>query len=103
MDMYDHPDELLKLIDVVTDFAIKDTIAGCSGKATPFVWYWLHKGVDEFMSDEQFKKFYWPSLLKYINAVAGCRPYTGIVCGRRVQQPAGILKGSAAGQMHLLF
>ncbi len=71
MDMYDRPEELLALIDVVTDFAIKDTIAGCSGKSTPFVWFWLHKGVDEFMSDEQFKKFYWPSLLKYITAVAG--------------------------------
>jgi uroporphyrinogen-III decarboxylase len=70
MDMYDHPDELLRLIDVVTEFAIKDTIASCSGKSTPFVWYWLHKGVDEFMSDEQFKKFYWPSLRKYITAVA---------------------------------
>jgi hypothetical protein len=70
MDMYDRPDELLRLIDVVTKFAIKDTIAGCSGQATPFVWFWLHKGVDEFMSDEQFMKFYWPSLLKYLTAVA---------------------------------
>lgn len=70
MDMYDHEEELLQLIDIVTDFAIKDTIAGCSGKSVPFVWYWLHKGIDSFMSDEQFKKFYWPSLKKYIIAVA---------------------------------
>ncbi len=76
MDMYDHPDELLKLIDVVTEFAIKDTIAGCSGKAVPYVWFWLHKGVDAFMSDEQFKKFYWPSLRRYLNEVinAGLTP-----------------------------
>lgn len=70
MDMYDHPDELLRLIDVVTEFAIKDTIAGCKNKAVPYVWYWLHKGVDTFMSDEQFKKFYWPSLRRYITEVA---------------------------------
>jgi hypothetical protein len=70
LDMYERPKELLRLIDVVTEFAIRDTIAGCSGKATPFVWYWLHKGVDEFMSDEQFRQFYWPSLLKYVTAVA---------------------------------
>ena len=66
LDMYDRPDELLALIDVVTEFAIKDTIAGCSGKAVPYVWFWLHKGVDSFMSDECFKKFYWPSLKKYL-------------------------------------
>jgi len=70
MDMYDHEEELLQLIDIITDFAIKDTIAGCSGKSTPFVWFWLHKGLDSFMSDEQFRKFYWPSLQKYIIAVA---------------------------------
>jgi hypothetical protein len=69
-DMYDHPDELLQLIDVVTDFAIQDTIAGCSGKAVPYVWFWLHKGVDTFMSDEQFAKFYWPSLRRYLTEVA---------------------------------
>jgi uroporphyrinogen-III decarboxylase len=69
-DMYDHPDELLKLIDVVADFAIKDTIAGCSGKEVPYVWIWLHKGVDDFMSDEQFAKFYWPSLRRQITELA---------------------------------
>lgn len=69
MDMYDRPEELLELIGVVTDFAIKDTIAGCSGRPTPFVIFWLHKGVDDFMSDEQFAKFYWPSLRKYATAL----------------------------------
>jgi uroporphyrinogen-III decarboxylase len=70
MDMYDHADELLELIEVVTEYAIKDTIAGCSGKSTPFVWFWLHKGLDSFMSDEQFRKFYWPSLRRYLTEVA---------------------------------
>jgi len=70
MDMYERPDELLACIDVVTDFAIEDTIRNSLGKEVPYVWFWLHKGVDEFMSDEQFKKFYWPSLQKYITAVA---------------------------------
>jgi hypothetical protein len=70
VDMMDRPDELLALIDVITKFAIKDTIAGCKGKAVPYVWFWLHKGVDVFMSDEYFKKFYWPSLRQYITEVA---------------------------------
>jgi len=69
-DMYDRPDDLLKFIDVVTEFAIKDTIASCSGAESPYVWYWLHKGVDEFMSDENFKKFYWPSLRRCLTEVA---------------------------------
>jgi hypothetical protein len=71
MDMYDRPDELLAMLDVVTHNAIEDTIAGCSGKAVPYVYWWLHKGVDDFMSNEQFGKFYWPSLKKQIEAVIG--------------------------------
>ncbi|MDR0376544.1 MAG: hypothetical protein LBH70_01995 [Spirochaetaceae bacterium] len=70
MDMLERPDELLALIDVVTKFAIKDTIAGCQGKAVPYVWFWLHKGIDSFMSDAYFKKFYWPSLRQYLTEVA---------------------------------
>jgi uroporphyrinogen-III decarboxylase len=66
MDMMKRPDDLLALIDVVTKFAIKDTIASCSGKAVPYVWFWLHKGIDSFMSDAHFKKFYWPSLREYL-------------------------------------
>lgn len=69
-DLYDRPDELLALIDKVTEFAIPDAIAGAKAAGRPYVWMWLHKGVDEFMSDEMFKKFYWPSLRKYITALA---------------------------------
>jgi len=69
-DMLNYPVELLQLIDVVTEFAIKDTIAGSLGKAVPYVWFWLHKGLDPMMSNAQFAKFYWPSLRRYITEVA---------------------------------
>jgi len=69
-DIIYNPDGLLKLIDVVTDYAIKDCIAANQGKAVPYVWYWLHKGTDELLSDEQFAKFYWPSLRRYLTEVA---------------------------------
>jgi uroporphyrinogen-III decarboxylase len=76
MDMHDRPDELLAMLDVVTDNAINDVIAGSQGKAVPYVWWWLHKGIDDFMSNEQFEKFYWPSLKKHLMGVidAGLTP-----------------------------
>jgi len=70
MDMYDHPDELLELIDVITEYSIQETIAESIEKSVPFVWFWLHKGADAFMTDKQFAQFYWPSLRKYIIAIA---------------------------------
>ena len=44
---------------------------GSSGRrdTCPVVSMPLHKGADGFMSDEQFKKFYWPSLLKVIQGL----------------------------------
>ena len=37
----------------------------------------LHKGVDGFLSDEQFKKFYWPTLREVMLGLidAGCVPF----------------------------
>jgi hypothetical protein len=69
-DLYDRPDEVLELVEKVTDFAIRDCIAGAKASGRPWVWYWLHKGIDQFMSDEMFKKFYWPTLRRYITEVA---------------------------------
>jgi Uroporphyrinogen-III decarboxylase len=68
-DLYDQPDKLLALIDNITEYAIEDMIKSCENAESPYVWFWLHKGVDSFMSDEMYKKFYWPSLQKYIVAL----------------------------------
>lgn len=68
-DLYDQPDNVLKLVDLITDYAIDDMIKGTEGSESPYIWFWLHKGVDSFMSDEMYKKFYWPSLQRYIIAL----------------------------------
>lgn len=98
MDVKRHPEELLQLIDIVTEFATKDIIAGCSGKAVPYVWHWLHKGVDEFMSDADFKKFYWPSLRKMLLAEvdAGLVPmiYVEGAYNKRLEYFKDLPKGS---------
>ncbi|MCL2813395.1 MAG: hypothetical protein FWD23_02215, partial [Oscillospiraceae bacterium] len=65
-DLYDQPENVLALVEKIADFAIEDTIKGAEGAESPYVWFWLHKGVDSFMSDEMYKKFYWPTLQRYI-------------------------------------
>lgn len=34
------------------------------------LWMYLHKGMDEFMSMEQYERFYWRPLLKIVEALA---------------------------------
>jgi hypothetical protein len=66
MDMFRHPDELLEACERITPFMIKYGVTACkaAGHIMPFIP--LHKGADGFMSDEQFKTFYWPTLRKLI-------------------------------------
>jgi hypothetical protein len=66
MDMYRHPDELIEACERITPFMIKSGVASCkaTGHIMPFIP--LHKGADGFMSEEQFQKFYWPTLRKVI-------------------------------------
>lgn len=64
LDMFRQPDKLLKALEVITPLAIK---MGLSNKSdNPIVYMPLHKGGDDFLSDKQFKTFYWPFLKKVI-------------------------------------
>jgi hypothetical protein len=65
-DMFRHPDELIEACERITPFMIKLGAAACraAGHIMPFMP--LHKGADGFMSNEQFKTFYWPTLRKVI-------------------------------------
>jgi hypothetical protein len=62
-DMYRSPDKLLaameKLVPILIDMGLRAKKTG-----NPFVNIFLHKGADGFMSIEQYKIFYWPTLRK---------------------------------------
>jgi hypothetical protein len=61
MDMFRHPDDLLAACEAYVPILIKSIINASDRTGAPQVMYVLHKGADGFMSDEQFKKFYWPT------------------------------------------
>ncbi|MCX7965953.1 MAG: hypothetical protein N2596_04950 [Syntrophorhabdaceae bacterium] len=77
IDLYRRPEMVLKAAERLTPIAIKQGVRGANGSGVPVVFIPLHKGADGFMSDEQFRKFYWPSLLALINGLVdeGCIPY----------------------------
>ncbi len=61
-DMYRCPDKLIAAMHKV----LPDQIGGAIGQAhmsgNPRIFIPLHRGADGFMSNEQFEKFYWPTL-----------------------------------------
>jgi len=77
LDLYRQPDMVLKAVERFTPLAISQGVRGATFAGCPVVFIPLHKGADGFMSDAQFKKFYWPSLKGLILGLAaeGCVPF----------------------------
>jgi len=66
LDMYRQPDKLLQALDAITPMMIQMGAGAAQMNGNPLIFIPLHKGADGFLSDEQFKKFYWPSFRKVI-------------------------------------
>ncbi len=62
MDMYRRPEKVIAAMERLTPLMIQSGAAGALANNNPLVFIPLHKGADGFMSNEQFEKFYWPSL-----------------------------------------
>ncbi len=69
MDLYRQPEKLLEAIEVHQNLTINSMIKNFPMSACPVCMMPLHKGDDTFMSDEQFDRFYWPSLRKVFLAM----------------------------------
>lgn len=76
LDIYRRPEKLLKAMEVLTPLMIQMGINSAQATGNPLIFIPLHKGADGFLSDEQFKKFYWPTLKEVILGLieGGCVP-----------------------------
>jgi len=69
LDMYRRPDTLIKACEKLLPFMFEIAINATKVSGNPRVFIPIHKGLDTFMSIEQFKKFYWPTLRELIVAL----------------------------------
>jgi hypothetical protein len=77
LDMYRRPETVLRAVDMLLPLEIERAIATTKRANGRFVHIPLHKGLDGFMSPDQFKKFFWPTLKELVVAIAnaGLIPY----------------------------
>jgi uroporphyrinogen-III decarboxylase len=66
LDMYRQPDKLIQAMEAITPFWIQKGVSEAKAGGNPLIFIPLHKGADGFLSDEQYKTFYWPYLKKII-------------------------------------
>jgi len=76
LDMYRMPDRLLEAAETIYPFMLQNGL-GAKRNGIPRVFMPLHKGIDSFMSPDQFKTFYWPTLKRLILALidVGLNPF----------------------------
>ncbi len=97
MDIYERPDELLAVLDTIERYSIEPAVMGAKAMGIEYFFIPLHAGVDEFMSPENYAKFYWPGLKKLMTRLIeeGITPY--VFCeGRyntRLEQLLDVPKG----------
>ena len=77
LDIYRQPDKLIEAMEAITPLMIKMGVGAAQMNGKPIIFIPLHKGADGFLSDEQFKTFYWPTLRKVIMGLIdeGCVPF----------------------------
>jgi uroporphyrinogen-III decarboxylase len=77
LDIYRQPKKLLEAMEAITPLMIKMGVGGAQMQGKPIIFIPLHKGADGFLSHEQFKTFYWPTLRKVMMGLIeeGCVPF----------------------------
>ena len=60
LDVYRQPDKVLAASERLVPISVRLGIEGANMSGIPLVMGVLHKGDDTFMSEAQFRKFYWP-------------------------------------------
>ena len=80
MDMYRQPYKLLRALEALTPIMIGMGLGSAQQTGNPQIFIPLHKGADGFLSDEQFKKFYWPTLKAVLLGLieGGCIPFPAL-------------------------
>ncbi len=62
IDMYRRPEKVIKACEKLLPYMFDMAVGPAKASGNPRVFIPLHKGLDGFMSLEQFKRFFWPTL-----------------------------------------
>ena len=77
LDMFRRPEKLEAAVEKMLPMALETGIRGARMSGNPRVFIAVHGGVEGFMSVEQYKRFYWPTLQALLAGLsdAGLNPF----------------------------
>ena len=103
MDIYEYPEETLACVERIYDLTIPGAVAAAKAKGERLVFIPLHSGVDEFMSIDNYRKFYWPTLRRTIMLIIenGMIPY--VFCEGKYNTRLDIISEVPKGKVFYMF
>lgn len=69
LDMYRRPEKVIKACERMLPIMLEVAVNASKTSGNPRIFIPIHKGLDGFMSEAQFKKFFWPTLRELIIAL----------------------------------
>ncbi len=69
LDMYRRPQKVIQACEKLLPFMLEMAVNGTRASGNPRVFIPIHWGLDSFMSPEQFRKFFWPTLRELMVAL----------------------------------
>lgn len=104
--MYDlklQPENVHKAIDYFADAHIRHSVDLYKLTGNKYQWVMLHKGSDEFIGDDDYAEFYWPSLRKWILALIDQGIVPVVFCEGTYTKRLKFLKDVPKGKVIYLF
>jgi len=103
LDMYRRPDKVVKACEKLLPIMIDMAVSAAKASGNPRIFIPIHKGVEGFMSEDQFRRFFWPTLRELFvalidNGLTPCPLWEGN-CTSRLE----IIKDIPAGKAMYAF
>jgi hypothetical protein len=69
MDLYEHPEVIIHFIDRNIEYVLQSITMQAKFAPGKWVFMPLHKGMDSFLTEQQYKDYYWKYLQRMINHI----------------------------------
>ena len=102
MDRYEIPEKVTAAIDIMTEYALQN-VRRLKNTGSKYCFMPLHGGTDDFMSLEDYRTFYWPSLRRVMEEIIDCGMIPYVFCEGKYDTRLEVLREVPRGKVIYMF
>lgn len=102
MDLYEIPEKVTAAIDIMTEYALQN-VRRLKNTGSKYCFMPLHGGTDDFMSLEDYRTFYWPSLRRVMEEIIYCGMIPYVFCEGKYDTRLEVLREVPRGKVIYMF